>query len=424
VDEQIDIEIKYELNTHMKKVLVIGYVWPEPKSSAAGTHMMSIMRLFKSNNYKVEFCTPCAVSEHMCNLNDEGITSSSIELNSDSFDEYIKLYNPDIVLFDRFMMEEQFGWRVELNCPNALKILDTEDLQCLRNARHQVLKENRDMTKADLFSALAKREISAILRCDISLIISSYEMKLLKDTFNIDASILHHLPFMVDLKITPSETKSFEEREHFMTIGNFRHAPNWDVVLYLQKIWPLIRKQLPKAQLHIYGSYPPPKATALNNPKTGFLIKGWADDAYEVMEKSRVCLAPIRFGAGIKGKLLDAMIMQTPSVTTSVGSEGMYESKSWPGFISDELEDFVNKAVELYNNENIWNKARINSSILLKSKYDSDNLSKQLIKKIDEVYENLEEHRLNNFTGSMLKHHSMASTKYMSQWIQEKNKKI
>jgi len=54
-----------------------------------------------------------------------------------------------------------------------------------------------------------------------------------------------------------------------MTIGNFRHAPNWDVVLYLQKIWPLIRKKIPNAQLHIYGSYPPPKATALNNPTTG-----------------------------------------------------------------------------------------------------------------------------------------------------------
>ncbi len=413
-----------QIKTEIKKLLVIGYVWPEPNSSAAGTHIMSIMRLFKANGYKVEFCTPCAISEHSIDLKEEGISSSSIELNSDSFDVYIKAYNPDTVLFDRFMMEEQFGWRVELNCPNALKILDTEDLQLLRNARHQALKENRDVSKADLFSTLAKREISAILRCDISLIISSYEMKLLKETFKVDSSLLHHLPFMVDLDKCPSKTKAYEERKHFMTIGNFRHAPNWDVVLYLQKIWPLIRKQLPKAQLHIYGSYPPPKATALNNPKTGFLIKGWAADAFEVIENSRVCLAPIRFGAGIKGKLLDAMIMQTPSITSSIGSEGMYENETWPGFISDEVEEFAKKAVELYNDKKLWNEAKINSSILLKSKYDADILSKQLIEKIDEVYENLEEYRLENFIGSMLKHHSMASTKYMSQWIEEKNKNI
>lgn len=407
----------------MKKLLVIGYVWPEPKSSAAGTHIMSIMRLFKTNGYKVEFCTPCAHSIHMIDLEVEGISSSSIELNDDSFDLYVKQFNPTIVLFDRFMMEEQFAWRVEKNCPKALKVLDTEDLQCLRNARHQALKENRKMTKADLYSSdLAKREISAILRCDISLIISSFEMQLLKDTFKIDEVLLHHLPFMVDLEKLPKVTKTYEQREHFMTIGNFRHAPNWDVVLYLQKIWPKIRKQLPKAELHIYGSYPPEKATALNNPKTGFLIKGWADDAYEVIENSRVCLAPIRFGAGIKGKLLDAMITQTPSATTSVGSEGMFTDETWPGFISDVIDDFVSKSVELYNDVNKWNEAKQNAHILLKSKYDSKILGKNLIKKIDEVYENLEEHRLNNFTGSMLRHHSMASTKYMSQWIAEKNK--
>ena len=413
-----------QIKTEIKKLLVIGYVWPEPKSSAAGTHIMSIMRLFKTNGYKVEFCTPCAVSEHSIDLKEEGINSSSIELNSDSFDVYIKEYNPNTVLFDRFMMEEQFGWRVEKNCPDALKILDTEDLQLLRNARHQALKENRDIGKADLFSTLAKREISAILRCDISLIISSYEMKLLKETFKVDSSLLHHLPFMVNLDKCPSKTKDYKEREHFMTIGNFRHAPNWDVVLYLQKIWPLIRKQLPKAQLHIYGSYPPPKVTALNNPKTGFLIKGWADDAFEVMENARVCLAPIRFGAGIKGKLLDAMIMQTPSITTSIGSEGMYENETWPGFISDDLEEFAKKAVELYNDEKLWNGAKENSTVLLKSKYDESILSKKLIEKVDEVYENLKEHRLDNFMGSMLRHHSMASTKYMSQWIEEKNKNI
>jgi len=407
----------------MKKILVIGYVWPEPNSSAAGSHIMSIMRLYLAQGWTVEFATPCASSEHMIDLEAEGISSKSIELNSDSFDEYVSAYNPNIVMFDRFMMEEQFGWRVEKNCPNALKILDTEDLQCLRNSRHKALKENREMDKTDLFGDLAKREIAAILRCDISLIISSYEMKLLTDTFNVDENILHHLPFMVNLDKCSKETKSFEKREHFMTIGNFRHAPNWDVVLYLQKIWPLIRKELPKAQLHIYGSYPPAKATALNNPKTGFLIKGWAKDAYEVMENSRLCLAPIRFGAGIKGKLLDAMITKTPSITTSIGSEGMTENEFWPGEITDDIEDFAKKSVELYKNQEKWQEAQENCDVLLKSKYDSKILGEKLISKILKIEEELENHRLNNFTGSMLKHHTMASTKYMSQWIAEKNSK-
>jgi len=406
----------------MKKILVIGYVWPEPNSSAAGSHMLSLLRLFKQQNWQIEFASPAQTSEHAVDLSSEGITSKSIALNCDSFDAYITDYQPDIVLFDRFMMEEQFGWRVEKNCPSALKILDTEDLQCLRHARHKAHKVGRNTTQEDLYSDLAKREIAAILRSDISLIISSYEMDLLLETFKIDASLLYHLPFMVDLEKCPRETKSFSQRKDFMTIGNFRHAPNWDMVLYLQELWPQIRKQIPEAELHIYGSYPPPKATALHNPKMGFHIKGWADDAFAVMEQSRICLAPLRFGAGIKGKLLDAMIMQTPSITTSIGAEGMHKDEPWPGVIIDDADTFIEAAVALYNDEERWLKAQEDGTRLLQTYYDANTLGENLIRKIHQVEENLTHHRLSNFTGAMLKHHSMASTKYMSQWIAEKNK--
>lgn len=406
----------------MKKVLVIGYVWPEPNSSAAGTHMMSLLNAFRAQNWQVEFATPALRTEHMVNLDDFGISSQSIALNCESFDDYVKAYAPDIVMFDRFMMEEQFGWRVDKHCPNALKILDTEDLQCLRNARHEAHKGEREFTTNDLHSDIAKREIAAILRCDLSLIISSYEMSLLNDVFKIEPSLLHHLPFMVDLNTLPTSTKTFEQRQHFMTIGNFRHAPNWDAVLYLQQIWPLIRKQLPKAELHIYGSYPPPKATALNNPKSGFLIKGWADNAFEVMQSARVCLAPLRFGAGIKGKLLEAMIMQTPSVTTNIGSEGMHNELPWPGKIANTAEDFANAAVEMYNNQSEFEQAQQDGNTLLNTLYDKAQLSAALIQKVDSISSDLNAHREKNFTGQMLKHHTMRSTQYMSQWIAEKNK--
>ncbi|MEZ9514815.1 glycosyltransferase family 4 protein [Vibrio splendidus] len=408
----------------MNKVLAIGYVWPEPNSSAAGSHMMSLLRLFKRQGWSVEFATPAQETEHMIDLSEEGITSQSIQLNCDSFDQYIEELQPDVVMFDRFMMEEQFGWRVEKVCPNAFKLLDTEDLQFLRNARHEAVKKETELTKAHLYSDLAKREIAAILRCDLSLIISSYEMELLQSEFNIDPKLLHHLPFMVDLNTLPESTKSFEERKHFMTIGNFRHAPNWDAVLQLQKVWPKIRKQLPESELHIYGSYPPPKATALHNPKTGFHIKGWAKDAQEVMEQARVCVAPLRFGAGIKGKLLDAMKLQTPNVTSEIGSEGMLPQGElqWPGAVSDDIDEFVAQAVALYKDEEKWLKAQSQCHSILEAHYEQNQLGDKLIERLITLNSELESHRLDNFFGSMLKHHSMASTKYMSQWIAEKNK--
>jgi len=405
----------------MKKILVIGYVWPEPNSSAAGSHMMSILRLFRQQDWQVEFATPAQTSDHMIDLAADDITSQKIALNCDSFDRYVSDYQPDIVLFDRFMMEEQFGWRVEKQCPNALKILDTEDLQCLRHARHQGLKQNREFLPADLSSDIAKREIAAILRCDLSLLISPFEISLLTEHFKVDSALLHHLPFMVKLPTLPKQTSTFSQRQHFIFIGNFRHAPNWDAVLYLQTLWPKIQKQLPEAECHIYGAYPPPKATALDNPKTGFLIKGWAHNALDVMAQARVCLAPLRFGAGLKGKLLDAMITQTPSVTTSVGSEGMNAQHPWPGLLADDADDFVSAAVRLYQNQPTWLSAQAHCHPLLRSRYDSQHLGEKLIESIKNLEQNLTQHRSDNFTGAMLKHHTMASTQYMSQWIAAKN---
>ena len=161
------------------KVLVIGYVWPEPKSSAAGSHILSIMHAFRNQGWQVEFASAAQKTQHMFDLESGGFSSAEITLNCDSFNDYIRQLNPDIVMFDRFMIEEQFGWRVDTFCPNALKILDTEDLQSVRNARHLAHKANRILQVEDWSSDLAKREIAAILRCDLSLIISDFEMQLL-----------------------------------------------------------------------------------------------------------------------------------------------------------------------------------------------------------------------------------------------------
>lgn len=113
----------------------------------------------------------------------------------------------------------------------------------------------------------------------------------------------------------------------------------------------LIKKQVPEAVLNIYGAYASQKVLQLNNIKEGFLIKG-AENANEVVLKARVVLAPLRFGAGIKGKLLEAMQCGTPSVTTSIGAESMHADLSWNGFIEDNPDAFAKKAVELYHNKN------------------------------------------------------------------------
>ena len=411
----------------MKRLLIIGYVWPEPNSSAAGARMLQLIECFQQAGFSIEYASPAAPSEHAIDYQTYGITTATIELNNSSFDDYISQLNPDAVMFDRFMMEEQFGWRVEKYCPRALRILDSEDLHCLRFARQALAKNNhaviKDVPPSALFSEQAKREIAAIYRCDLTLTISQYEMQLLKNVFNVPDIILLYVPFMLkDIKVNTD--LAFSERQHFVSIGNFRHEPNWDAVLQLkQHIWPLIRKQLPHAQLHVFGAYPPKKATQLHNEKQGFLVKGWCENAFYELSQARVLLAPLRFGAGLKGKLLDAAQCGLPAVTTSIGAEGLFESdEQTTALITDDFETFAQHAIDLYKNEKTWSDLQNNAHEFLEKGFAWPVFSTQLIQRISKITDNLETHRLHNFTGSMLRHHSMKSTQYMAQWIEAKNK--
>lgn len=401
-------------------------MWPEPNSSAAGSRMMQLIELFHKQNLEVHFATTAAETTHMVNLNELGILAKQIQLNHDSFDEYVKGLQPNMVLFDRFMIEEQFGWRVAEQCPNAIRVLDTEDLHCLRKTRQEAFKKNIEFTTNMLLSSeIAKRELASIYRCDLTLIISTYEMELLQNVFKVDKSLLCYLPFLID-KITSenfSELPKFEDRQHFMCIGNFRHEPNWNMVLYLkQTIWPMIRKELPKAELHVYGSYPSEKVTQLNKKTEGFLIKGWVDDVNRVMQESRVCLAPIRFGAGIKGKFTDAMQNGLPSITTSIGAEGMCNDLPWNGSIVDAPEEIASKAVGLYENEELWLQAQQNGLQIINTIYSNIKYQESFIVALNSLSETLALHRTSNFTGAMLMHHTLKSTRYLSKWIAEKEK--
>ncbi|TVT84414.1 glycosyltransferase [Pseudomonas sp. H3(2019)] len=420
------------------KVLVIGYVWPEPRSSAASGHVMQILETFLQQGWDITFSSPAGVGEHKADLAELGIREIPIELNNSSFDTFVSELAPDIVLFDQFMMEEQFGWRVEKHCPNALRVLETSDLQSLRHARHQRLKDRlKASDDANDFSGLfapalreefelmadtdlAKREIAALFRCDLNLMISEVEIELLVEQFKLPRQLLHWCPLMID-PITQPFTP-FEDRAHFLSIGNFRHAPNWDAVLWMKTtLWPLIRQQLPGAQLHIYGAYTPPKATALHNPAQGFHVMNWAEDALQVMSAARICLAPLRFGAGIKGKIVDAMLCGTPNVTTPIGAEGMSGGLPWPGAIAESASALADAAVQLYQDKTQWIDAQEHGRHLLAVHYRQHVHGPALIERLIGCRNNLEHLRRNNFTGSMLRHHHHKSTQYMAQWIEAKN---
>jgi len=410
----------------VKKLLIIATNWPAPKFSAAGVRLSQLVDFFIEENYQITIAGT-ADDSGLKKADFQGIELVSIQLNHTSFDKFIKALNPDVVLFDRFMAEEQFGWRVAEHTPNALRILDTEDLHSLRKTREEALRHNTHFSQELwLQNDITKREVASIYRCDLSLIISSYEMELLKPIIAQHESILLHLPFMLDAMDESISNKwvPFEERKDFIFIGFGGHSPNVDAISFLKKeIWPLIKTELPDTKLNVYGGNFPQQINEMHNPNDGFYIKGWAENANQVVGDTKVMLAPLRFGAGIKGKLLQAMRCGTPSVTTAIGAEGMNGNLDWNGKICNDPQTFAKAAIDLYQDKKEWTNCQSNGIKIINNHYNKQTHGISLKAKIEAIKGNLRSHRTKNFIGSMLQHQTMAGTKYMGKWIEEKNKK-
>lgn len=444
-----------------KRLLVIGTVWPEPKSSAAGVHLLSLIQALQAAGARCHFACPANSyqAQHTIDLSALDISAHTITLNDSGFDTWVAELAPDIVLFDRFMMEEQFSWRVRQACPEALLVLDTEDVHSLRNLRQQITNKNPtlplgisdlqryhdspEQSHTELYltgclhNDLALRELTSMMRMDLSLIISAVEMAFLTENYPIEPDILHHCPFLVPPITTQTQANwlDFEARRDFVFIGNYRHAPNWDAVQVIAKtIWPKIRAQIPDAKCYIYGAYTPAKAQQFHQPKKGLYIAGWAQDAQDVLAKARVNLAPLRFGAGLKGKVFDAMQVGTPSVMSDIAAEGIF---SQPVFTTGELtptnqyqqaivsvnedgEAFAQAAIDLYQSSASWQQAQASFAPHISTFFNRDALQQGLVERISIAYNSLSQQRQTNFWQALVNQQQLKATQYMSQWIEAK----
>lgn len=411
----------------IRTLFIIGKVWPEPDSSAAGTRMMQIIDLFQEKNWRVVFASAATESEFAADLDRKKIETVPVKLNDSSFDQMISTVAPEIVLFDRFTTEEQFGWRTAEFSPRSLRILDTVDLHSLRLARQKALKKNETFDVSQIRETeVSKREIASIYRCDLTLMISEAEMEILAEVFSIPRNLICYLPFLVDRNSAEAARSlwlPYSRREDFVTIGNFLHPPNLDSVLWLkQTLWPLIRKGLPDSRLHIYGAYPSQRDMQLHNEREGFLVHGRAGSAQEVVQKAKVLLAPLRFGAGLKGKLLDAMRWGTPTVTTEIGAEGMTWEGLWNGVIAKGPEEIAEAAIALYEERPLWKQAQETGFRILTNRFSRERFAEDFLDAAEERIRGLSTFRSENFVGQMLMHHTISGTKYMARWIEEKNR--
>jgi len=289
------------------------------------------------------------------------------------------------------------------------------------------------------------RELSSVYRSDLTLVCSPRELDLLTKSFQVPLHLLEEAGFFSNGRQQGTDT-DFNDRKHVMMIGNFLHPPNKDSVIWAcTELWPAIRSQIGEdARLDIYGAYGNEQAliSKIGKPeKLGVKLCGWLP-SLDAMSQYRLLFAPLRFGAGLKGKVVDAWEHGLPVVTSVIGSEGMLgrdnaqctrdpdalqinrESDGvWGGAGSaTTARQLIDDTVRLYTDRDAWNAAQRQADKLLTQLYDRDTNLSQIHARIDAIHANLATHRQANYTGALLASSHNRATEYFSRWIEAKNK--
>ncbi|MBU6376232.1 MAG: glycosyltransferase, partial [Bdellovibrionales bacterium] len=354
-----------------------------------------------------------------------------ILLNHSSFDSWIGALCPQLVIFDRFVTEEQFGWRVRQASPGSVMILDTQDLHFLRSSREKLFREALNAERWERVESgvpaawetdLVCRELASLHRVDLAWLISDFEQALLINRFRVEPSRLFVSRFAYPQRpwLREPAAKAFQERMGFVQLGNFRHAPNLDAFRWLrQEVWPRIRCLLPQARVDVYGAYPTQEVLEANQPQLGFFVHGRAEDLSEVFRKARVSLAPLRFGAGIKGKIADSWWHGVPVVSTSIGSEGMGSAGAWGGLISDSAEEFATESVRLHESQDQWELSRAHAGRVLDERFSESVFVEQIRESILRANQCHLEAK-NDWIRQMLNHATLDTYRYFGKWLELK----
>ncbi len=397
-----------------KRAVYFVNLWPEPRSSAAGVRTFEMSHFLLRLGYELVAVAPGEATLHSGAWEKAGVRTLTCDPNSSVSAKILETLSPDLVFYDRFYTEEKFGWRARELWPDALQVVDTSDLHCLRSARQKAHLAGAEVLNPhdDFFGDEFLREMASLHRVDVCFVVSRHEAEWLAKQ-GYEKERVCYLPFSskADVNLKPES-----ERQGFCFLGNFRHAPNVDAARWLaSELWPAVRSQISDAELHLYGAYPTQEISQLHG-KDGIFSHGYVENHREAIARHQVLLAPLRFGAGIKGKILEAWATGTPVLGTPLAFEDMGS-----GFAEfQDATSFVDQIQRLQDSE-YWQKNVGQGLTQLSSQYDQEMIFNTFSEFLASSREGLASIR-KSLTGRLLRHHGAQSLKYFSQWIEEKTK--
>jgi glycosyltransferase involved in cell wall biosynthesis len=338
------------------RVLYIDADSPTPDQNAGSAYSLNIIRILNGFGFRVTF-VPDSNFIHRGKYTDTLQAMGVEAIYAPYYHNVRELLiekdgNFELVVLCRVEIASQYMVLVRQLVPRARIVFNTVDLHFLRELRGAEL-----LDEPGLFERARSTqhvEIAAIRKADATIVLTNEEADIIRH--EAPCALIHVIPLVPDpdkLCRTAPLTAPFSARSGLIFVGSYQHAPNADAVTYfVRSIWPLIRQRVPTAVFRIVGSGMTPEVQALAG--NGVEVIGFVDDLDAVLAQSRVAVVPLRYGAGMKGKILTSLRVGLPTVSSSIGTEGFALTPGEDILVEDDPSMFADAVIRLYTDEAMW----------------------------------------------------------------------
>ena len=371
--ENADLASYFGCKPGQKRILVIDHHLPMPEKDSGSVRMFQVLKLLRGLGHRVTF-----VPDNLADIAPyaDEIRKRGIEVVHHPYIKSVRQHlsergaEYDVVILSRCNFARKHVVDVRRHAPQSRLIFDTVDLQFLRESREAELTQDADVQRTADEKRTQEHEL--INQADETWVVSSVEQTLLRE--RIPGKRVEIVSNIVD---APGSATPFALRRDFLFIGGFQHTPNIDAVVYfVREIYPLVEARLQNAKFYIIGDKAPPSVVALASENV--IVAGLQPDIRPYFESVKLSVAPLRWGAGVKGKINQSMGFGVPVIATSVAAEGMGLTHGEDILVADEPENFAKALLELYHSEDLWNRLSKNGIQKTKLLYSKEAARKQL----------------------------------------------
>ena len=376
-----DVVAKEALKSGQKRILVIDHHLPTPDRDSGSLRMFQILKILHWLGHRVTFIPDnlSGIPAYARELQKRGIEVLRHPYIK-SIRQYLETHGQtfDVVILSRCDFARKHIADVRRHAPHSRVIFDTVDLHFLRQDREADLMQDPEIKRMALEKQ--KVEYDLIDQADETWVVSEFEKEVLSGA-RPDKSI----EVVSNIVDAPGSATPFSLRHDFLFIGSFQHTPNVDaVIFFLSEIFPLIGARLPEAKFYVIGDKVPPAVVALTNENV--IVTGFQPDVRPYFDAVKLSIAPLRWGAGVKGKINQSMGLGVPVVATSVAAEGMELTNGRDVLIADTAEEFAAAMIELYRSQDLWTKISEQGIEKTKAKYSIEAARKQLSRLLDDEH--------------------------------------